>query len=532
MTRIRLFVVLLLVLAALGLHATPTPALAAGFCPSSEQDIITAISNVGAGGTVTLSCSSATTIYFDTANGHNGTGGPVTISQSVTLDASGSPEPIALDGGHTVQLFQIVNAGKTLGLSHLTLQNGYATNGGAVANEFGTVTITDSTLSGNTASTYGGAIFNSGTTASVTVTDSTLSGNSASYYGGAIFDYGDSVTITGSTLAGNSAVHGGGAIYTEGGTTSVGASIIAGSTSGGNCSSIGGTVTDLGYNLTDSNGACGLTGGTDLTNTDPQLGPLTDNGGPTQTKALASTSPARDAIPTSTGLCSATDQRGMTRPDEGETSCDIGALESLYTNTGPPQQVANCSFFSLQNDLQYGGSYYYTPGQCPNPIPFTGTITIGQNASLTAQGNDVTLDGGGSVRLFSVSGGVSFGLTGLTLSGGSVQNQDTGGAIHNAGTLTITKSTLSGNYSWGSDELPEGGAIANTGTLTITGSTLSGNYSHSIGGAIGNSGTLTITNSTIANNSSRDQGGAIENNAGTLTITSSTIANNSAPALA
>ncbi len=90
---------------------------------------------------------------------------------------------------------------------------------------------------------------------------------------------------------------------------------------------------DRGYNLTDSNGGCGLTGGTDLTNTDPQLGPLQANGGPTQTMVPSSTSPAIDDVPTSSGLCSATDQRGVTRPDQGETSCDIGAFESDYTTT-------------------------------------------------------------------------------------------------------------------------------------------------------------------------------------------------------
>ena len=60
-------------------------------------------------------------------------------------------------------------------------------------------------------------------------------------------------------------------------------------------------------------------------NKDPQLGPLHDNGGPTETMALDANSSAIDAIPASSGLCPATDQRGVTRPQG--PACDIGALE-------------------------------------------------------------------------------------------------------------------------------------------------------------------------------------------------------------
>jgi hypothetical protein len=98
--------------------------------------------------------------------------------------------------------------------------------------------------------------------------------------------------------------------------------------SGGNCRNDA-TLIDQGYNL-ESGTDCGFTGTGDLQNTDPQLDPngLQNNGGPTPTIALLSTSPAIDHIPASN--CPATDQRGMTRPDDGETTCDIGAYESNY----------------------------------------------------------------------------------------------------------------------------------------------------------------------------------------------------------
>lgn len=90
-------------------------------------------------------------------------------------------------------------------------------------------------------------------------------------------------------------------------------------------------IVDGGYNLADDNGQdCALVAKTDILNIDPQLGPLANNGGPTQTMALSPTSPVIDVIPLSSGDCPTTDQRGVSVPDSGESLCDIGAYE--YTD--------------------------------------------------------------------------------------------------------------------------------------------------------------------------------------------------------
>ena len=94
---------------------------------------------------------------------------------------------------------------------------------------------------------------------------------------------------------------------------------------GGNCA--GKPVTSvLGFNF-DSGTTCGLTEPTDLTNTDPQLGPLADNGGPTLTHALLDGSPAIDKGFNDT--CEITDQRGKPGNVDGDldgmATCDIGA---------------------------------------------------------------------------------------------------------------------------------------------------------------------------------------------------------------
>ena len=67
-------------------------------------------------------------------------------------------------------------------------------------------------------------------------------------------------------------------------------------------------------------------------NKNPLLGHLAKNGGPTKTLLPGATSPADDVIPKPTTLrgvtvCPGTDQRGVTRPAQGETRCTIGAVE-------------------------------------------------------------------------------------------------------------------------------------------------------------------------------------------------------------
>jgi hypothetical protein len=100
--------------------------------------------------------------------------------------------------------------------------------------------------------------------------------------------------------------------------------IVASGTGGRDCAGTLGE--DQGYNL-DGDDSCGFTRATDITNTDPLLGPLANNGGPTQTMALLPGSPAIDKGGTAANGCLATDQRGVTRPQG--PACDIGAFEAV-----------------------------------------------------------------------------------------------------------------------------------------------------------------------------------------------------------
>lgn len=261
---------------------------------------------------------------------------------------------------------------------------GTSGEGGALV-AWGPTTISNSTFAGNQ-STTGGAIRTQGT-ASFSISGSTFIGNHAVgsgsnvAAGGAIFINSPAVTLTNDTFTGNradstSTASIGGAIFTccgNGSSTNlvndtVDANSVTGpSSTGGDIGSGSGPAarilnsivadgvsatpgfqncaefeTSLGHNI--STGNCGFSAAGDKINTSPKLGPLANNGGPTQTMALLPGSPAIDAG-TNSG-CPATDQRGVHRPQGA--ACDIGAFEYQPTGTH-----ANCSL-SLKGKVSFG----------------------------------------------------------------------------------------------------------------------------------------------------------------------------------
>ena len=210
---------------------------------------------------------------------------------------------------------------------------------GAVAVGNNAVRISGSTFEGNHADHPGGAV--AGGVA--TITNSTFSGNTANSDGGAIYST-NGLTLNNLTITGNTSATGRGGGISAGGDT-VRNSIVAGNTDGsGSGPECFGVLSSQGHNLVGNDDGCSIAAGTgDLIGTaaspiDPLLGPLQPNGGPTSTLALLAGSPALDAgdpaVPGSGGTaCEATDQRGATRPVDGDgigsAVCDIGAYERL-----------------------------------------------------------------------------------------------------------------------------------------------------------------------------------------------------------
>ncbi|MEW6210363.1 MAG: choice-of-anchor Q domain-containing protein, partial [Acidobacteriota bacterium] len=212
----------------------------------------------------------------------------------------------------------------TLTIQNSTLSgNSAGFDGGGIFN-LGTLTIQNSTLSGNSADDSGG-IFNSGT---VTIQNSTLSGNTADDSGGGIFNVG-AVTIQNSTLSNNSALDGGG--ISNFNLVTIKNSIVANSTSGGDCAGSG-TFNTSGVNFSTDSTCPGFT---QVTSAQLHLGPLQDNGGSTATHALLCGSVAVDAVTDCTDASMnpvTTDQRGVARPIDGDGDgmgeCDAGAYEA------------------------------------------------------------------------------------------------------------------------------------------------------------------------------------------------------------
>ncbi|HVS12734.1 MAG TPA: CSLREA domain-containing protein [Thermoanaerobaculia bacterium] len=267
--------------------------------------------------------------------GINVSNGNLTLSNSVVIGNTANS-----DGGG------INNSSGTVSLLDTTVSgNDAGRDGGGVNSSSATTTLEQVTLSGNTAVVDGGGIQISDGT--VTVLNSTISGNTAADQGGGLFKTGGTVTLTNVTVNSNGATEAGGGIFQTGGTITLANTIVANSTSGGDCA--GGAPISSGGNL-DTDGSCALVAAGDLPNTDPILGLLANNGGPTLTHALLSGSPAIDAG--AEGACPAVDQRGVTRPQDGDgdtlAACDIGAFElEGGGEEGEPLEVPTLGIWAL-----------------------------------------------------------------------------------------------------------------------------------------------------------------------------------------
>ncbi|MEO0452767.1 MAG: choice-of-anchor Q domain-containing protein [Verrucomicrobiota bacterium] len=249
------------------------------------------------------------------------TGADLTIRRS---DITNNTSTGATGGG-----INLANAGTTLLLEECLVDNNNSGSiGGGINSQEGDVTVVRSTISRNTANLNGGGLSTSGG-GSLRVENSTITDNSASGGGGGGMSVasGTSAEVDSSTIAFNDASGSGGGIsFSPDSTTfNLTNSILSNNTSTADVSTnnISGAVDSGGHNLFDDAGGglvAAMTG--DQFNAVADLQALADNGGPTQTHALGSSSDAIDAGSTSLVF----DQRKFTRT--AGTASDIGAFES------------------------------------------------------------------------------------------------------------------------------------------------------------------------------------------------------------
>ena len=247
-------------------------------------------------------------------------------------------------------------------MTDCTVSGNSAVSGGGIISDGSVsgevvVIINNSTISGNTATQKGGGIYNSGVSTThnawTRVTDSTISGNSAAM-GGGCFNSADqgwgTLELLYSTMTNNSAGQGGGVFntgasgFSQGATVGVVNTILNAGATGENIFNQSGFVGSGGYNLSSDNGGGFLTVEGDQINTNPLLGPLQNNGGPTLTHALLIGSPALNAGYPGFTSPPDNDQRGPGFPRVFNTRIDIGSFElQVVAPTPTPGPTATAS---------------------------------------------------------------------------------------------------------------------------------------------------------------------------------------------
>jgi hypothetical protein len=339
----------------------------------------------------------------------------------------------------------IANLGVSLTVNHCTITDNEIRDGdgGGIYNDDGTVTVDNSTIANNIASLffegdpggYGGGVANEDG-GSMTIANSTISGNTAfgwttdsaigpnfSYaYGGGIWNgvieggyIGSDLVLTNCTVTGNAVMpfvalgyqgvgRGGGIASGIGdfpfypSTLTINNSTISGNTGGGISA---GHVLSLSNSIVAGNGRYDIDGsftdmGHNLIGGNPLLGPLQDNGGPTQTMALLAGSPALNAgDPAQLGVA---DQRGVIRSG----GVNIGAYQasaSAFVLTAPATVTAGAPFDLTVKAVDPFGQ---------TALGYTGTVTFSTTDTnpavvLPADYTFTTADAG----LHTFSGGVT-----------------------------------------------------------------------------------------------------------------------------
>jgi CSLREA domain-containing protein len=327
---------------------------------------------------------------------------PTLIDNTTIAGPGANNVTVRRNTGGDYRIFTITNAtstGPVVSISGLTISNGQVSSntfpdntGGGIFNDHGTLTVANCRISSNSATVglnAGGAIYNNGANsgqATLTLTSTTLDGNSANFFGGAVCNDGTTngsatATVTNCTFSGNNCTNGG-AIANLGAANGHATLVVRSSTFSGNTSSFGGAfdldaqnggnsnlairntllktgvnganfsvnngaiVTSEGHNISDdpAGGVAGtapgglLNGTGDKRNTDPKLDAagLKNNGGIVQTIALTATSPAINYAVSAP----ARDARNYLR----NGAADVGAFEFKGTL---PVALANISTRAL-----------------------------------------------------------------------------------------------------------------------------------------------------------------------------------------
>jgi hypothetical protein len=321
----------------------------------------------------------------------------LTVNKSLTFNGAGA-RSVILDGGGATQIFSIEAPAAQVTITGVTLRDGKSSGGGALSSNV-PLTLTDDAILGNSSTGSGGGVtiraaftmerdlfagniatgnggaieFDPSTPVVGTLADSTLTQNTSGSVSGGINEANSSTEtlhLVNDSFVGNAAKSQGGAFRAWSGTHIDYRNTLFASNSapaGPNCEWGGGAVvTSLGYNAQDVNDPeCLMNKPTDMNTVVPQLGPLQNNGGPTDTLLPAPTSPLIGAGDPAN--CPGSDQRGVPHPQGG--GCDIGAVQRT-SPTAAGLQVSNVTATSadvsgVAGAIDIGGSASFDYGTTP-----------------------------------------------------------------------------------------------------------------------------------------------------------------------
>ncbi len=482
----------------------------------------------------------------------------------LTIDANGSSRVLNVDDGEysnscNVTLSGLTIAGgsvdddygggicnaETLAVENSTIKGNSAGFGGGIGNRFPAVlTVSNSTISGNLARECGGGVYSSGS--AVNVVNCVITQNS-SYDGGGVYtDYYGTLMVANSTVSGNFAEHDGGGIFGYSNALTVTNSIVSLNrvSTSWNPNLSGSLTAESGFNLIDTcpgfispvtPGFDGVWGSDDDMAGDFRLSP----------ESLALDAGSNALAIGADGNPLNTDIQGSPRVQNGVV--DIGAFEGV---TQPPDGTAYL-VTSLADNIEVDGMVTLREaitaantntavGDAPpgvlggtDAIAFDPTLYAPKPASIFLDGSELvvvdrlaiqgpgadqlTIDAGGTSRIFLIDSGTTAEVSGLTITGGYGE----GGGIRNRGNLKVTNCAITCNSGNGA-YLDGAGLLNDSGILTVTGSTISKNVADYGAGVINNNGTLTVINSEVWGNT----GSGIYNYCGALAVTNSTISAN------
>lgn len=381
-----------------------------------------------------------------------------------------------------------------LSVSTSTLSGNSADFGAGVFIDDGTVAMVATTLQGNAASTDGGGIYND-RNASLTVSGSTVLSNTAGRDGAGFYNNASAtIDIVDTTVTGNIAARSGGGLFNE----IVSTATLNNTRFSANSATDGGGV----YN---QDGQVTITGGSLIANA------ASNDGGGLFVSSSAITTLTDTTLSGNTALRDG----GATRNDGTLNVSNVTFAGNAAERDGGA--ISNNRTLNITDSTLDGNTAAGDGGALD--LSSVGIVTL---AASTLRGNIATGNGGA----ISNNGASRLTMTETTLDGNTA-SANGGGLFHSSSVVTnVSASTISRN------QAANGGGLSTSGTINITNATVSGNAASQNGGGLHNTSQATLLGVTVANNIAAVSGGGISSNTqgGNASLKNTIVARNMAPA--